>query len=368
MIEARVPGKLYIAGEYAVVEPGEPAVLVAIDRYLTARLTRASGAGRVHSTVYGRSPLTWVRSRETGRIVHEREQRDYVFSAIETIEALCAERGIAPRYFDLEIVSELDDDSGRKYGLGSSGAVTVAVVAVLNEFYELQLTQEERCKLALLATIEISPRASGGDLAASTFGGWIRYVSPDRAALRRYRASHGVQAALASEDAWSGFSVTPLPSPDKLQLLVGWTGSPASTDQLVAEVRGPERTVTADAPGETFVSSSRARVTELVAGIMNEDPAAAINAVHGARRLLQQLGSDTSITIETDHLRRLCDAAEAHGAAGKPSGAGGGDCGIALVPTGGDFDGILREWASNDILRLPVSVASARPSSGDGDD
>src|SRR5690606_6216463 len=105
-----------------------------------------------------------------------------------------------------EIVSELDDDSGRKYGLGSSGAVTVAVVAVLNEFYELQLTQEERCKLALLATIEISPRASGGDLAASTFGGWVRYVSPDRAALRRYRASHGVQAALASEDAWSGFS------------------------------------------------------------------------------------------------------------------------------------------------------------------
>src|SRR5690606_27465987 len=143
------------------------------------------------------------------------------------------------------------------------------VVAVLNEFYELQLTQEERCKLALLATIEISPRASGGDLAASTLGGWVRYVSPDGAALRRYRASHGVQAALASEDAWSGLRVTPRPSPDKRQPRVGWTGSPASTDQLVAEVRGPERTVTADAPGETFVSSSRARVTELVAGIMN---------------------------------------------------------------------------------------------------
>ena len=32
MIETRAPGKLFIAGEYAVVEPGEPSVLVAVDR------------------------------------------------------------------------------------------------------------------------------------------------------------------------------------------------------------------------------------------------------------------------------------------------------------------------------------------------
>ena len=31
MIEVSVPGKLYIAGEYAVVEPGYPAVIVAVD-------------------------------------------------------------------------------------------------------------------------------------------------------------------------------------------------------------------------------------------------------------------------------------------------------------------------------------------------
>ena len=35
MIEASAPGKLYIAGEYAVVEPGHPAILVAVDQFIT---------------------------------------------------------------------------------------------------------------------------------------------------------------------------------------------------------------------------------------------------------------------------------------------------------------------------------------------
>jgi phosphomevalonate kinase len=41
----------------------------------------------------------------------------------------------------------------------------------------------ERFRLALLATIHVAPKASGGDLAASTFGGWIAYTAPDRARL-----------------------------------------------------------------------------------------------------------------------------------------------------------------------------------------
>src|SRR5699024_11798407 len=88
--------------------------------------------------------------------------------------------------------SELEDTGGRKFGLGSSAAVTVAMIAALDEFYTLGLTQLERFKLALLATIAVSPRASGGDLAASTFGGWIRYTSPDRSALAEHLRSHGV--------------------------------------------------------------------------------------------------------------------------------------------------------------------------------
>ena len=39
-IVSRAPGKLYIAGEYAVVEPGHPAILVAVDRFVTVSAIR----------------------------------------------------------------------------------------------------------------------------------------------------------------------------------------------------------------------------------------------------------------------------------------------------------------------------------------
>jgi phosphomevalonate kinase len=370
MIETRAPGKLYIAGEYAVVEPGEPAVLVAVDRYLSVRLTEASGAGRVRSNAYESSPLVWVRDRDSGRIVLEHEPIDYVFSAIATVEELRAERQLPPRYFDLDIGSELDDESGRKFGLGSSAAVTVAVIAALDEFYGLNLALADRCRLALLATVEVAPRASGGDLAASTFGGWIRYTSPDRDALRAHRARHGVAATLRSEEAWHGFGVTRLRQPDGLRLLVGWTGSPASTERLVAEVGRPARVDAAEngnggegRDGASFVENSRACVDELVRGLTQSDPASALDAVRRARGLLQGLGASSGIRIETEQLRTLCESAERHGAAAKPSGAGGGDCGILLAPGDLDTSGILREWEARGILRLPLSVHPAEEDS-----
>src|SRR5699024_3234592 len=169
MIVTRAPGKLFIAGEYAVVSPTEPAVLVAVDRCITVRLTESEDAGRIHSSEYGRAPLVWRREQGGEAIVLEHRPADYVLSAISTLEELRAARGVAPRYFDLDISSELDDADGRKFGLGSSAAVTVATVAALDEFYALGLSATERFKLALLATIAIAPNASGGDLAASTF-------------------------------------------------------------------------------------------------------------------------------------------------------------------------------------------------------
>ena len=52
MISQSAPGKLYIAGEYAVVEPGHRAVLVAVDRFITVRITPAEHAGRISSALY----------------------------------------------------------------------------------------------------------------------------------------------------------------------------------------------------------------------------------------------------------------------------------------------------------------------------
>lgn len=354
MIEARVPGKLYVAGEYAVVEPGQSAVLIAVDRYIAVTLSESTGVGRIRSGEYGAAPLEWTRAADGVSMLLEHRPTDYVLSSIEVVEQLRDERGIPDRYFDLDIASELDDAQGRKFGLGSSAAVTVAVIEVLDTFYELSLSRLERFRLALLATIRISPNASGGDLAACTFGGWVHYIAPDRAALLAELESAGVARTLGGA-VWDEHQVTRLPDlPDSLGLLVGWTGSPASTARLVDSVRGHGRQD--PETQDQFLRSSRSVVEALVRALQDGDSGAVLSCVRDARRLLQRLGETNGTTIETPALAALCDAAERHGAAGKPSGAGGGDCGIVIAPAAIPRRELLSDWESHDIRRLDLKV------------
>lgn len=332
-----------------MVEPGQPSVLVAVDRRITVRLTQGAGMGRVHSSRYGHGPLTWVRDADD-QIVADHNPYDYVTASITVMERLRAERGLAPQYFDLYISSELDDASGRKFGLGSSAAVTAAVVAALDEFYAMDLSCDERFRLALLATIEVAPRASGGDVAASTFGGFIRYTSPDRTRLRQAASEATITDALADE-AWGRCGITRLSPLHGLRLLVGWTGTPASTEGLVRRVSMSDAEL--DARYASFLTMSRQAVDQLVAA-WDQDTGTVLSVIRRCRRLLQHLGQLRGTAIETDQLRTLCNVAEEAGAAAKPSGAGGGDCGIALIPGDHDVEGILEAWRADGVLPLDL--------------
>ena len=85
-VVCRAPGKLYIAGEYAVVEPGHRAVLVAVDRFITIRLTpRASTcspaderAGTIRSVLYAAGSRPWRRRPQDDLAEAVGEDDDYV--------------------------------------------------------------------------------------------------------------------------------------------------------------------------------------------------------------------------------------------------------------------------------------------------
>ena len=52
MISVKAPGKLYIAGEYAVVETGQPAILVALDQFVYVNLEKSNDLGSIISKQY----------------------------------------------------------------------------------------------------------------------------------------------------------------------------------------------------------------------------------------------------------------------------------------------------------------------------
>lgn len=350
-IVARAPGKLFVAGEYAVVTPGEPAVVVAVDRHITATLTRTAGAGSIHSPALTDAPLTWTRGDDGIAVDQDGHPYAYVVSVLTLADRLRADRGIAPSSFDLTLDSDLDDGTGLKLGLGSSAAVTVATARALNEHFCLQLSTLDLFKLCLLSTVRVSPAASGGDLAASCFGGWVGYSAPDRSALVAAldRAATG---DVIAGGPWHGLRIEELPAPRALRMLVGWTGSPASTERLVGDVSAR----LGDEAHAVFLRDSRATVESLWRSLVDGDDDGAMDAVRHARTLLRGLGEHAGVQIETERLAALCDEAEALGAAAKPSGAGGGDCGIALATATVDTAVLARAWEAHGILALPLDV------------
>ncbi|WEV42125.1 phosphomevalonate kinase [Bifidobacterium sp. ESL0682] len=365
---ASAPGKLYIAGEYAVVEHGHPAILVAVNRLLTARITEIDTSfaqpqsfgvdpvGRIHSTGHPEASVTW--RRRAGRAVPDLEQPGaaFVLSVIHAVEELAQQQGKELKIYDVNIESELDDASGRKYGLGSSAAVTVAMMKALLSFYGLDLEPIQQYKLAFVAASRAQKVGSGGDLAASLFGGCIRFTAVDRQWVTNRLQDTALNELI--DMPWPGLSISRLrafePS-SSLRLMVGWTGNPASTPSLVGHVQ-QQSAAEHERMYQDFLRSSDTCVDALADALVRDDEQAVIAHVREARKLLLSLSSFTGVVIETPALRHLVEVAESHGAAAKSSGAGGGDCGIAIAGPSADMPAVTRGWQEKGIVPLDLSV------------
>lgn len=343
------PGKLYVAGEYAVVSPGQPAILIAVDRYVTVTVTQAkpaaTAAPTAHTVAYEHG-LTAAANNNFGT--------DYALAAWLVMDELRAERGLARRAADLHFSSTLRSDSGEKYGLGSSGAVTMAVVTAFNELYDLRLSVVEKIQLGILASIEISPKSSGGDLAAGALGGWVYYQAPDRQNLARVLTDGGSVTEAMTGPAWIPMRARRIPTPADVQVLIGWTGSPAETDQLVTQATSNGNGLDWE---NGFLRPSAANVNSLVLALSEEKFPLIHARIRTARKLLARMAANTATLIETPQLTALIETVElTEGVSAKTSGAGGGDCGIVLAEPWVDPTVIYTTWREHGIQPLDLTV------------
>ena len=361
-ISRHAPGKLFIAGEYAVLEPGHPAILVAVDRQVSVTVSGSEGADVVIDADLCAAGARLQRRSGGLGAVDEQQALDsltHVVSAIEVVDRLLAEQRMDAPPIQVSIRSRLHRD-GTKFGLGSSGAVTVAVVDAVAAYCGMELSPDTRLRLAMLATVRCDPVSSGGDLAASVSGGWISYQAPDRAAVRDMVERRGIRETIRAP--WPGYEVRRLPPPSQLALEVGWTGQPASTASLAG------RLATQKWQGSTSQRSFLARSDECVRAsiraLERADDDELLRQVRGARQVLADLDEEVRLGIFTTELTALCDAAEAVGGAAKPSGAGGGDCGIALLDATAEREiaRLREEWTARGVLPMPMRVQPTKGS------
>lgn len=353
LITEKAPGKLYIAGEYAVVENGYPAILVALDQFVTCSIEEsAAEVGKIISRQYHNNALQWHRLGEQMVVDNRDNPFSYILSAIKVTEEYARSFARELRIFDLHIDSQLDSDSGKKYGLSSSAAVTVATVKALCRFYNLPVTKDEIFKLAAIAHFEVQGNGSLGDVAASVYGGWIAYHSFDRQWLAQQRKYLDLRTLV--DLPWPDLKIESLKAPSNLQLLIGWTGKPASTSQLVDKISLFKARQQKEY--RQFLEDSKHCIQRMVDGFHNADLESIKNEIRYNRELLKQLGTNSGVHIETPVLNKLCEIAEDFGGAAKTSGAGGGDCGIVAIDRDSNFKLVLKKWAANKIEQLPLSV------------
>lgn len=414
IVQASAPGKLYIAGEYAVVD-GAAAIAVTVNRYVTITIEdenlqltttpRKNYYGIITSKNEKYKPLLWTRSLTQAIAILDDEhdastysgaltdatpgtqaERSakyyaYVLAAMRVVDAYareCNAPNMERRLYNLHVDSELDDaKSGRKYGLGSSAAVTVATVRALCEWYGLSVSTPTIAKLALIVSSKVAKSGSGGDVAASAYGGWIMYRAYNRewlgAELTLVESGESSFSKLLRKK-WPRLEVRRLNVSPSLKLLVGWTGSPASSAELVSSVEsGAGSGVAETQPSvqtqpsrqtlpftyEDFCACSEACVQRLIIALESYDLLGIARGFACNRQLLNDLGALTGTTIETPQLTELIESATNVGLPAKTSGAGGGDCGIAVVSVDDTdcADFVKSRWKEKKIQPLNLKIA-----------
>lgn len=130
-LQVKIPGKLYVAGEYAVVESGHTAILTAVNRYIT--LTLEDSERNELWIPHYENPVSWPVG---GELKPDGEHWTFTAEAINIATTFLKSEGIELTPVKMIIETELIDQSGAKYGLGSSAAATVAVInALMTKFY-----------------------------------------------------------------------------------------------------------------------------------------------------------------------------------------------------------------------------------------
>ncbi len=342
-----------VAGEFAVLENYQKLVVMAVNRFVYAALEQ-SGENRLSLLNYGLTDVKWEWTGDKISVKTGDDRIRFVENTMTVVYTYLQENNIPPEPCHLSVRSELDDTGGRKYGLGSSAAVSTAVVsAILKRFLPNEPSEQLIFKLASISHVITQGNGSGADVAASSYGGLLQYSSFQADWLQRAYNNSGSITELAVSD-WPYFTVEPIILPDNIHVCIGWTGSPASTSSLIRKIR----TLKDSNPSqyEQFLSDSSAAVGSFLDGVTKGEPAKVIEGVRLNRRALAEVGRNAGVDIETQALTTLCNLAEQHGGAGKPSGAGGGDCGIAFLPSEEQAKQLQDAWKRAGIKPLDLAL------------
>jgi phosphomevalonate kinase len=346
-LRATAPGKVLLAGEYAVLV-GAEAVVMAVDRRVVARVV-ADPATDPDARAAARSPF--IEAVAAAVAAH----------AGADSAAARAAQGLA---VDSRALRAVD---GIKLGLGSSAAVTVAACACALAHDRMTQAGREQAQDAApdarlihrlahaahgAAQSAQGARGSGADIAASVYGGILSVRVQPEAGTDAGAHEHGqgpgpmpmlVRPLLADLERTS------------VHLVFVWTGAPASTPALVARVQA-WRDVEPRAHERAMTALADAALALIAALRPSGQASETVAAIEAGAEAAAALGRAAGVEIETAAHRAIAALARTHRGAAKPTGAGGGDIALAAFANAADAAAFRHETAARGMKPLALRV------------
>jgi phosphomevalonate kinase len=304
MISFQAPGKAVVWGEYAVLD-GAPALVMAVNRYASARVAPAADEWHIRSVGFpdeqAVSAEELSQAKGAARVVH---------AALAGLEV-----------HDIPPGARIETDTAGFYhgdgklGIGSSAAICTALCAALAEYVGQPFSESA----ALVAhRLLQGSSGSGLDVAAACHGGLIRF-----------------------QDGRS----EPFEWPEGLHFGYLWTGHSAETPAHLGRFGDWRRS------GPTTALTALGEACEA----LFRDPG--IAALRDYVERLAALDRDADLGIFGPAHRRLAELANQAQVVYKPCGAGGGDIGIAVSDDPAAVHTFMTLAAEQSFLRLDLEIA-----------
>jgi len=289
MARASAPGKLMLFGEHAVIYD-RPCLVTAVNKRISVEVSEND-----KDEILIDAPDVGISKYHC--LLHNLGKQKKIPKGIRFVE-----QGLVNFYKEYGIKKAVKiktkSEFSSKFGFGSSSAVTVALLAAMAKLWGVRMGKQKLFSLAYKTVLDVQGVGSGFDLATAIWGGTIYFVTGGKVI-----------------------------SPIKIKnwpLVAGYTGIKADTPTLVRKVNRLY---------EKYPKIVN-QIFDDIAQIVKKAKKEAIKQNYKALGELMNInqGLLDSLGVNISQLSRLNSAARNAGAYGaKLSGAGGGDCMIALV-------------------------------------